>query len=87
MNLNKLLLLRRKFRHYYYSHYNKFALKLSGAYIGDNFTSLGKIHLEIYVEELFLQLVTVVALSVVTTSTLSLEILKRVYGWRDLSLM
>lgn len=43
MNLNKLLLLRRKFRHYYYSHYNKFALKLSGAYIGDNFTSLGKI--------------------------------------------
>lgn len=47
MNLNKLLLLRRKFRHYYYSHYNKFALKLSGAYIGDNFTSLGKIHLEI----------------------------------------
>ena len=47
MNLNKLLLLRRKFRHYYYSLYNKFALKLSGAYIGDNFTSLGKIHLEI----------------------------------------
>ena len=47
MNLNKLLLLRRKLRYCYYSHYNKIALKLSGAYIGDNFTSLGKIHLEI----------------------------------------
>lgn len=86
MNLNKLLLLRRKFRHYYYSHYNKFALKLSGAYIGDNFTSLGKIHLDIC-KGAVLTIGNSSALSVVTTSTLSLEILMRVYGWRDLSPM
>ena len=86
MNLNKLLLIRRKLRHYYYSHYNRFALKLSGAYIGDNFTSLGKIHLEIC-KGAVLTIGNSLALSVVTTSTLSLEILMRVYGWRDQSPM
>ena len=47
MNLNKLLLLKRKFRFYYNNYYNKFALKLSGAIVGNNFISFGKIHLEI----------------------------------------